>query len=277
MLKKLVCLAENTSPGCCRAVHGLSVYIETDRCRLLFDLGPDGTAFDNAKTLGIDLSRVDLAVISHGHNDHGGGLGRFLEISPSAPVYVHEGAFEPHQSTAPEGLRDISLDPSLREHPRVHTLREDTALSPELTLFTAPGRDRWPSSANDTLLENGKRDLFTHEMHLLIRNALPEGDLLLMGCGHSGVINILLALPVPPALCVGGFHLFRPRTGETVPDETLKGISEDMKKYPDTVFYTCHCTGPQALARLSALLPGRVRALHCGDTLLPEEISFSGA
>ena len=76
--------------------HGLSLYVETDRHRVLFDTGSSGMFIDNAKKMGIDVSKVDIAAISHGHNDHGGGIPAFLEINHDAPIYMSEHAFEPH-------------------------------------------------------------------------------------------------------------------------------------------------------------------------------------
>lgn len=54
--------------------HGLSMIIEKDKNNILFDTGgPQESAIKNASKLGIDLSKVDAVVISHGHNDHNGG------------------------------------------------------------------------------------------------------------------------------------------------------------------------------------------------------------
>ena len=91
---RIVTLIENTSCQaslCCE--HGLSLYIETGKHRILFDAGQTGAFADNAEKLGIDLRTVDLAVLSHGHYDHGGGLKRFLEINHTAPVYLSRNAF----------------------------------------------------------------------------------------------------------------------------------------------------------------------------------------
>ena len=75
---KVTVLAENSA---CREdltpQHGLSLYIETNGKKILFDMGQDDTFAQNAKTLGIDLSQADLAIISHGHYDHVGGLDTF--------------------------------------------------------------------------------------------------------------------------------------------------------------------------------------------------------
>ena len=110
---KITTLIENTA---CReglvCEHGLSLYIETGSKRILFDAGQTGAFGDNAEKLGIDLSRVDLAVLSHGHYDHGGGLKRFLELNAAAPVYINQSAFSQCYN-GPE--KYIGLAPSLRE------------------------------------------------------------------------------------------------------------------------------------------------------------------
>ena len=86
---KLWTLMENTT---CDAnlvcEHGLSLYIEANGQRILFDAGQTGAFADNAQNMGVDLSQVDLCILSHGHYDHGGGIKRFLEVNDHAKVYV---------------------------------------------------------------------------------------------------------------------------------------------------------------------------------------------
>ncbi|MBQ1381609.1 MAG: MBL fold metallo-hydrolase, partial [Ruminococcus sp.] len=94
---KLIVLTENTTAdaaiGC---EHGLSLYIETGGKRILFDMGQTALFAENAQKLCVDLARIDFAVLSHGHYDHGGGLQTFLTCNKTAPVFLSRYAFEPH-------------------------------------------------------------------------------------------------------------------------------------------------------------------------------------
>lgn len=85
---KITALVENKSEGRTIPKHGLSLYIETQKHKILFDLGPDDTLFKNAEIMNIDLSEVDTVIISHGHMDHGGALKRFLQVNGKARIYV---------------------------------------------------------------------------------------------------------------------------------------------------------------------------------------------
>ena len=77
---KITALVENTTNNPSLGTqHGLSLYIEANGRKILFDMGADGLFLENAEKLGIDIAGVDLAIVSHGHDDHGGGLGVFLE------------------------------------------------------------------------------------------------------------------------------------------------------------------------------------------------------
>jgi 7,8-dihydropterin-6-yl-methyl-4-(beta-D-ribofuranosyl)aminobenzene 5'-phosphate synthase len=71
---------------------GSSFHIKCDAVEVLFDAGSSGRCVDNAAILGIDIRAVNLAVLSHGHYDHGGGLTRFLEANEQAKIYMARGA-----------------------------------------------------------------------------------------------------------------------------------------------------------------------------------------
>lgn len=157
---KITVLLENATPSdryCSK--HGLSMFIEADCGRILFDMGPDGSFIDNARALGIDVTTADLAVISHGHFDHGGGLRAFLETSESAgrkiPVYVHERAFEEHRANTPVGLKDIGIDPELlAAYPDRFVLTGDErTISEALELYAAVEMAELAPASNRVLLE----------------------------------------------------------------------------------------------------------------------------
>ena len=88
---KIISLLENTTQKCGMEVeHGLSLYIEANGKRILFDMGQSDLFARNAERLGIDLSEVDVAVISHGHYDHAEFVEEYARLLPGAEVIAHE-------------------------------------------------------------------------------------------------------------------------------------------------------------------------------------------
>jgi 7,8-dihydropterin-6-yl-methyl-4-(beta-D-ribofuranosyl)aminobenzene 5'-phosphate synthase len=69
--------------------HGLSLYVETKKHKILFDVGASDLFLQNAKKLNVNIADVDFLVISHGHYDHGGGLKTFLKENTKAEVFLH--------------------------------------------------------------------------------------------------------------------------------------------------------------------------------------------
>ena len=259
---KITVLVENTSACELEATHGLSLYIETKKHKLLFDLGPDQTVFENAKKRGIDLQEVDTIIISHGHNDHGGALKQFLEENDKARIYIQERAFEPHFSKSGNTMVPIGLNPDLKGNPRMVLLNGDYVIDEELQLFMVDCREKCYSEANDVLCNAEGVDEFSHEQNLIIRE---NETVLIMGCGHTGVINIMeRAKQFYPKVCIGGFHLYRPRLKQSVSEELLEKISVEMKHYSEVQFYTCHCTGEKAYRYLADRMEN-VHYISCGE------------
>lgn len=261
---KITALVENQSKCELKAKHGLSLYIETQKHKILFDLGPDNTVFDNAKVRGIDISMVDTVIISHGHMDHGGALNRFLQINSTAKIYVQRRAFEPHYSKLLFLKVSIGIDDNLANHPQVVLVEGDFQIDDELSVFTASRTDKCYSKVNDALYTKMQKDDFLHEHNLVVRE---NQTAVIMGCGHSGIVNIMeKAKLYHPQLCVGGYHLFNPLTKKTVSTTLLNDIAKELQKYPKTQFYTCHCTGTEAFQVLSQQMPN-LFYLSCGETV----------
>ncbi len=259
-------LAENTA---CRndltAEHGLSLYIETEGTRILFDAGQSGAFADNAEKMGIDLRCVDFAVLSHGHYDHGGGLMRFLEINKTAPVYIHPDAFLPHYNGSE---KYIGLNPQLRKSSRILFTGESCSIGERISLHTCSG---FPlvqpiESYGLNVLENDvlRPDDFRHEQYLKI---CEDGKTYLFsGCSHKGILNIESWFS--PDVLIGGFH-FKKIVPEGAGAEFLADAAVRLLD-TSTQYYTGHCTGAGPYAFLHARMGDRLNALSTGLS-----ISFS--
>ena len=261
---KITALVENTTNQGWRTVHGLSLYIETPGHKILFDVGPDDTLFANAERAGVDLAAVDTAIISHGHSDHGGALAAFLEVNRRAKVYIQRRAFETHYIKVLGVVKfSGSLDQSLEHHPQVVLLDGDHRIDQELLLFTTPDISRYPSPANSAMYDKDGPDTFAHEHSLMI---FGEKNVLIMGCGHAGVVNILdRAAEYGPKLCVGGYHLYNPTTLQSAPETLLSGIAGELDRR-EMAFYTCHCTGQKVFSYLEKHVKN-MRYLACGESI----------
>ena len=101
-------------------------------------------------------------------------------------------------------------------------------------------------------------DDFRHEL------ALYVDGLLFTGCAHSGLENILAACPYPVHTVVGGFHLLDDHESEEELTELTKRLTE---AYPNTQFYTSHCTGDKVFAILKTVMEERLHPFCCGMTI----------
>ena len=261
---KITALVENMSSCELKPKHGLSLYIETEKHKILFDVGPDETLFENAKRRGIDLTKVDTVIISHGHLDHGGALKHFLEVNNTAKVYIQREAFEKHY-TKVLGIRFFcGIKEDCKSHPQVVLLDGDYRIDEELLLFTVKDKSRCYSTMNDALYEGKEKDQFNHEQHLMIQDEKP---VLIMGCGHSGVVNIMKeAEQYHPTVCVGGYHLTNPNSKKMVPEQLLDEIASSLNQYKGVKFYTCHCTGQKVFEYLSKKMDD-LSYLSCGQVI----------
>ena len=260
---KIICLMENTGQPGLRTEHGLSLYIETENRRILFDAGQTGAFADNAEALGVDLGKVDTAILSHGHYDHGGGLLRFMEINRNAPVYVSRNAFDAFYS-GPQ--KYIGLDPALMDHPRLIMTDDETDLGDGMTLRTMNGaKALYPVFGEGLTAEiDGVRlpDDFRHEQYLTITE--KGRRILFSGCSHKGVMNIVSWLD--PDVLLGGFH-FMKLDPEGSGREILMNAVHCLTASP-AEFYTCHCTGEAPYTFLKSLMGDQLHFMACGDTLV---------
>lgn len=267
---RIITLMENTpgAPGCVHE-HGLSLYIETDHHTLLLDTGATGAFADNAAVLGLDLSRVDTVVLSHGHYDHTGGVLRLARLAPAAQILLQRGAVRDFYHEE----RYIGIDKGILQLPGLRLLDGDCRLDEELFVFTGiTGRRFWPQSnrALRVALPDGTRvqDDFSHEQCLVISQA--GRHILLSGCAHNGILNILdryrQLFGTDPDVAISGFHMKQADPYTEAEWQTIEETGRALRQY-HTQFYTGHCTGKPAQERLQQMLGDQLRALHSGEAV----------
>lgn len=251
---KIVTLVENTSVSkSFKHQHGLSLYIETEQHKILFDTGANGLFIENAVKMGIDLETIDSLIISHGHYDHGGGLGKFLEINDSAKIYVGVGAFDTHAIKLFKSFRrNIGLDKKWIKSERLRFVNREYMIDEGLVLFNFVAGKALCPKGNTRLQKKGinktfVQDDFEHEINLLISE--NNQNHLICGCAHKGILNIIdrsadfTAEPLDTV--IGGFHLLGISPKNNEDRIYLLQLAQALRDKNVNKYYTCHCTGEE--------------------------------
>ncbi len=221
----------------------VSYYIEDGDVKILFDAGYSDVFLRNAEKMGIDLNESSLVVISHGHNDHNGGL-RFL--NGGQKLIAHPGSFEYKEDD--EGLAIGSFLPFEEIEKRFDlSLSKDPVRIGERFVFLGQIEG---SNEFEKRKAIGKRIVFgrKEEDFVLDDSALvyegKDGLFIITGCSHAGICNIIeqakkVCHEDRIAGVIGGFHLFDV-------DERLKKTIGYLKENHIGSLYPCHCVSLDA-------------------------------
>nr|WP_317348157.1 MBL fold metallo-hydrolase [uncultured Blautia sp.] len=263
---KIITLIENTcGEEGCLFEHGLSLYIETQKHKIVLDTGSSDAFIQNAGKLGVDLEAVDTVVLSHGHYDHSGGILAFAEINPRALIYMQKTAGADYF----HGERYIGIDKKILELPEVRLIEGGLVLDDQLSLFThITGRRYYPqSNLALTVKRNGieVKDSFDHEQCLVIREG--EERILVSGCAHNGILNILdkyreLYHELPKRV-ISGFHMMKKTPYTKEEQDTILANARELAGY-DIIFYTGHCTGDEAFELMKPIMGEKLVRLRSG-------------
>lgn len=266
---KIITLLENTTrEPSLAAEHGLSVYIETARHHILADTGASDRTWENARALGVDLSAIDIVMLSHGHWDHSGGIMGFNAYNKTANIYMRPSAFNDYRHDE----RYIGIDPAIRALPSVRFTESVHRLDSEISFFSDITGDRFRPKSNAVLSEKIDGvltpDRFRHEQCMVIES--ENKTVLISGCAHNGILNILDRFREiyrrDPDIVISGFHMMKSSPYE--PDE-IAVIRETARELAamNTVFYTGHCTSQPAYDLMRPLMPN-LRPIYSGCVIL---------
>ncbi len=276
---KITVLIENLGPEHLACEHGLSLHINYKGHSILLDTGSSGAFADNAKALGIDLSAVEYAVLSHGHYDHADGLRSFFLANERTPMLVRRGALEGYYSmrggTAPRFVgihRDICRD-------FAHRLVEVDGLYelfPGGWLVENPAPEASADRAQHLYrklgADNFVEDDFSHEHSLVLEG--EDGLVVFNSCCHAGAANIAAHISKtfpnkPISALLGGFHMMGATGTDSIncSADYVKGVADQFKRLNIGRIYTGHCTGTPAFELLKTELGGRLSYMKTGERI----------
>ena len=242
--------------------HGLSILLQTERHKILLDTGASDVFMRNAEQMGINLSDVDYVFISHGHSDHAGGLRYLLEHNQQAKIIASPDAMSGKFFSKRGNLHSITTEwPEISNDRFIlidHTceIADGIQVIAHISQTHPMPKGNWNLYVQDA---NGGfvHDDFSHEI------ALYVDGLLFTGCAHNGLENILAACPWPVHSVVGGFHLLDGLQS----DEEIVALAQRLKTdYPQTQFYTSHCTGNHVFELMQTIMPTQLHPFTCGTT-----------
>lgn len=273
-------LVENTmADERCRAEHGLSLYIEEKGKKYLLDAGQNGIFAENAEVLGVDLGKVVFAVLSHGHYDHAGGFGAFLEKYTDKKIYALDKAKDKYYSTSGGVLHEIGIPdnvyPVYKESFCFVNGAEQIGDGIYVIPHTAEGLDR-VGARSGLFRKCGDEivpDDFAHELSLVFDT--EKGLVVFNSCSHGGLSNILREvqayLPDKEIYAFfGGLHMKGMKNGEEIcafSEEEVKSLAKEVKEQGLRRLYTGHCTGGPGYLLLEKYLPEMLGKLSTGAVI----------
>ncbi len=254
--------------------HGFAALVTYQGASYLFDTGQGHTLPHNAAQSGARLADLRAVLLSHGHYDHTGGLTWVLEQTGAIEVHAHPGVFTPHLAIDPGGRanppRYVGC-PQPREALEAAGARfvfhaHTAEIAPGLWFISGYARRRSQTPADGKLVLDGADgpvpDPLVDDASLLIKT--EAGPVLLLGCAHGGVLNILdhirdcLGISRLQAV-LGGTHLLFATTGQ------VRAVIDALEAFDVAQVGVSHCTGSEATTQLAQHFGERFRRAAAGS------------
>ena len=252
MRLKILLEDKNFNPAL-ESEHGISIFVESDSLKFLFDCGQTEMTFRNAIKLGVDLSAINFVVISHAHYDHAGGFPALLKYVTPKILYtgidfwlekfsrkennfVYRGA-----GFTEKNLADWNVEQKI--------CHDVLKLDDKIFLVGNFARrfDFEKIPAKFVRGENKLPDTFSDEICMVIRG--NDGLNVIVGCSHVGILNIVSTIAErfneKIFRVIGGVHL------NNADDERIEKTLAELKNFGVRDFKLCHCSGEKICANIS--------------------------
>lgn len=263
---KITVIVENTAEPPFQAEHGVSLLIEYGKRRILFDCGAGGVLAYNAGLLGIELDDLSTIVLSHGHNDHTGGISLFKQCEIWCVTNVEAPHYSLHHG---QPVHNISMP--------------DTALASfnqqiihRVQAFTEFDTGIWLTGPIPRLSGEDTGGPFYCDPDGICKDSIPDEQamllddgILIQGCCHSGIINTMEYChrehpEIAVHTVIGGLHLLH------ADEERLYRTAEYLRQTKVERLYLMHCTGDNAVEFFRKALPYcKICTPHTGDIISP--------
>jgi 7,8-dihydropterin-6-yl-methyl-4-(beta-D-ribofuranosyl)aminobenzene 5'-phosphate synthase len=255
-----------------KAEHGFSALVSVTKGerthRILFDTGvsPDGMV-ENMRRLSLSPKDIEVVVLSHGHPDHTIGLNGLVDAlggSVKMPVTIHPEFWSRRRlaipGSEPRELPSTSKSALIGAGFEVIEERQPSFLLDGSFLVTGEV-DRTTEFEKGFPVHQAFRsgewqpDPLILDDQALVMNVHDKGIVVLTGCGHAGIVNIvryarkLTGIDQVYAV-IGGYHLNGP-SFEPIISDTCKAL---LALAPE-IIVPAHCTGWRAVHALAAAFP----------------------
>lgn len=236
------------------AEPGVSYYIEDGDEKILFDTGYSSVILENAKKMNINLNDINKLVISHGHDDHTGGLKYFFEENRNIELIAHPECFNYKEDSKGLYIGSPLSKQDLSKVCKLNLSKEPIQVSKHITyLGEIPiSNDFEPrySIGKCITISEKKDDTIIDDSAIVYKS--DKGLFVITGCSHSGICNIL---EYAKKVCndnriygvIGGFHLF------DINDKLEKTI-DYLKENDIKLLYPCHCVSLKAKIEMAKKL-----------------------
>jgi len=243
------------------AEHGLSLFIEKDGKKILFDCGQTNAILKNIEKMGVGFD-FDAVVLSHAHYDHTGGL-KFLIEKTSCPIWVHTGFFEKKFAKREGEYKFIGENFEKLDMARFKIVDKDVyeIFDGIFMVNVTSGKE----SDEFYILKDDRfqSDLFLEEQSLVIKE---DGKIaVIVGCSHNGIENIIEKVgkyfSQSIFAVIGGFH------SKDFRQDDLQRLCQFFREKKIYKLVPLHCSGIETLIYFAGNLPNKLKICGVGDEI----------